>query len=70
MILGYAVDKYKGIAVFQPVINGVGGNLAAVFASRLSTTLHRTSTLGEWANWAPRSFLRVPFETFFGKNSK
>jgi len=41
LILDYTVSSYKGIAVFQPVINGVGGNLVAVQASRLSTWLHQ-----------------------------
>ncbi|XP_065314054.1 solute carrier family 41 member 1-like isoform X2 [Gordionus sp. m RMFG-2023] len=39
-ILDFAVHRFKGIAVFQPVMNGVGGNLAAIQASRLSTQLH------------------------------
>ena len=47
VILDYTVSVYKGIAVFQPVINGVGGNLVAVQASRLSTWLHQRSQLGE-----------------------
>ncbi|KAK1137597.1 hypothetical protein K0M31_002100 [Melipona bicolor] len=41
LILDYTVSNYKGIAVFQLVINGVGGNLAAVQASRISTSLHK-----------------------------
>jgi len=40
LILNIAVVKYHGIAVFQPVMNGVGGNLVAVQASRMSTYLH------------------------------
>ncbi|XP_050682289.1 solute carrier family 41 member 1-like [Leptidea sinapis] len=40
LILGYTVSNYKGVAVFQLVINGIGGNMAAVHASRLSTLLH------------------------------
>ena len=40
LILDNAVAKFKGIAVFQPVFNGVGGNLVAVQASRISTYLH------------------------------
>lgn len=47
VILDYTVSAYKGIAVFQPVINGVGGNLVAVQASRLSTWLHRRGRPGE-----------------------
>ncbi|KAI6229144.1 hypothetical protein M3Y99_01155100 [Aphelenchoides fujianensis] len=40
-VLKFAVARYKALAVFQPVINGVGGNLVAVQASRISTYLHR-----------------------------
>ncbi|CAG9564639.1 unnamed protein product [Danaus chrysippus] len=40
LILDYTVSNYKGIAVFQLVINGIGGNMVAVHASRLSTLLH------------------------------
>lgn len=38
---------FTGIAVFQPVMNGVAGNLVAVQASRISTFLHKNFvTLG------------------------
>eukprot|EP00794_Sanderia_malayensis_P006105 gene6105-6809_t len=47
LILSYIVERYHGIAVFNPVINGVGGNLVAVQASRISTSLHRISVLGK-----------------------
>lgn len=30
LILDFMVSRFEGIAVFQPVINGVGGNLVAV----------------------------------------
>ena len=40
LILDLAVVRFPGIAVFQPVMNGVGGNLVAVQASRMSTQLH------------------------------
>jgi solute carrier family 41 len=43
LILDYAVSVFPGIAVFQPVMNGVGGNLVAVQASRMSTYLHAGS---------------------------
>jgi len=46
LILSYIVERYHGIAVFNPVVNGVGGNLVAVQASRISTSLHRVSILG------------------------
>lgn len=50
LILDFTVSKYKGVAVFQLVINGVGGNLVAVQASRISTELHRISSPGNLPN--------------------
>ena len=41
------MSAYEGVAVFQPVINGVGGNLVAVQASRISTELHRSGRPGQ-----------------------
>lgn len=46
LILDYTISSYKGIAVFQLVINGVGGNLVAVQASRISTSLHKDRRFG------------------------
>ncbi|CAH0562634.1 unnamed protein product [Brassicogethes aeneus] len=46
LILDFTVSQYKGVAVFQLVINGVGGNLVAVQASRISTELHSISQPG------------------------
>ncbi|XP_067129804.1 solute carrier family 41 member 1-like isoform X2 [Centruroides vittatus] len=45
-ILEIAIKDYEGMAVFQPVINGVGGNLVAVQASRIATYFHKRSKLG------------------------
>jgi solute carrier family 41 len=45
-VLETAMRSFPQMALFQPVINGVGGNLAAVHASRLSTFFHKTATLG------------------------
>lgn len=39
-------DSFKGSEVFQPIINGIGGNLVSVHASRMSTTLHQSSIMG------------------------
>ncbi|KAI3382285.1 hypothetical protein SNEBB_011379 [Seison nebaliae] len=72
LILDTAVSKFHGIAVFQPVINGVGGNLAAVQASRLSTKLHHEATHqsnGETVQ--PKTNVCVnPFKFFFFKNEE
>ncbi len=41
-ILSGVIGQYPDIALYQPVINGVAGNLVAVESSRLSTQLHKT----------------------------
>lgn len=52
LILDFMVFRFEGIAVFQPVINGVGGNLVAVQASRISTALHKQAELGIFSSEA------------------
>ncbi len=68
-IMGYAVVLYADIAVFQPVVNGVGGNLVAIFASRLSTALHSTSDQGTKASWAPKRWYSYAYDTYLAKAS-
>ncbi|NWR92919.1 S41A1 protein, partial [Furnarius figulus] len=45
--------NFAGMAVFTPVINGVGGNLVAVQASRISTYLHMSGMAAESSKAAP-----------------
>ncbi|XP_035225629.1 solute carrier family 41 member 1-like, partial [Stegodyphus dumicola] len=66
-ILDFAVDRFHGIAVFQPVINGVGGNLVAVQASRISTYLHQRSKLGVLPG-EDSELCKDPISAFFGKS--
>lgn len=60
---------YPGIKIYQPVVNGLGGNLVAIFASRLSTQLHLDCDMGRWCDWAPEKFYLYPKETFFAFKS-
>ncbi|KAF5297154.1 hypothetical protein FQR65_LT10053 [Abscondita terminalis] len=46
LILDQAVGQFRGFVVFQPIINGVGGNLASVHISRMSTMLQKSSLPG------------------------
>lgn len=46
LVLDQAVDVLNGFVIFQPIINGIGGNLVSVQASRISTMLHQTSLMG------------------------
>ncbi|VDK41777.1 unnamed protein product [Anisakis simplex] len=66
-ILEGAIKRFPRMAVFQPVINGVGGNLAAVHASRLATFFHRNSPPGilpyEWSVRRFFSFRRAFFSS-------
>lgn len=45
-MLDTAVEVFKGFVVFQPIINGIGGNLVSVHASKISTMLHQSSIIG------------------------
>ncbi|CAL8256097.1 unnamed protein product [Arctogadus glacialis] len=70
---GLILDKtvsnpnFAGMAVFTPVINGVGGNLVAVQASRISTYLHMNGLpLGD-PNYPPRK-CPTPCISFFGSS--
>lgn len=66
-VLETAMRNFPQMALFQPVINGVGGNLAAVHASRLSTFFHKTSSLGllpySWTVQRFYSFSRAFFSS-------
>ncbi|KAB0346369.1 hypothetical protein FD754_011226 [Muntiacus muntjak] len=53
-----------GIVVYTPVINGIGGNLVAIQASRISTYLHLHSKPGELPDEPKGCY--YPFRTFFG----
>ncbi|XP_002740553.1 solute carrier family 41 member 1-like [Saccoglossus kowalevskii] len=66
LVLDFAVSNYHGVAVFTPIINGVGGNLVAVQASRISTDLHSSGKPGDsLPDDAPKG-CRSPCKTFFG----
>ncbi|XP_035865265.1 solute carrier family 41 member 3 isoform X5 [Phyllostomus discolor] len=53
LILNKTISKeqYKGMAIFTPIICGVGGNLVAIQTSRISTYLHMWSTPGVLPLW-------------------
>ncbi|XP_039194149.1 solute carrier family 41 member 2 isoform X1 [Crotalus tigris] len=53
-----------GIVVYTPVINGIGGNLVAIQASRISTYLHLYSVPGELPEEAKGCY--YPCRTFCG----
>ncbi|XP_060759196.1 solute carrier family 41 member 2 [Neoarius graeffei] len=53
------------IVVYTPVINGVGGNLAAIQSSRIATHLHFYCSLGSLPEYAMHH--RCPLRTFCGK---
>eukprot|EP00092_Neocalanus_flemingeri_P081448 GFUD01101732.1.p1 GENE.GFUD01101732.1~~GFUD01101732.1.p1 ORF type:complete len:186 (-),score=48.05 GFUD01101732.1:45-602(-) len=63
-ILNNVIIKFPDIAVFQPVINGVAGNLVGIQASRLSTGLHKTSRLGKLPEDITTCSLINPLSTF------
>ncbi|XP_067125804.1 solute carrier family 41 member 1-like [Centruroides vittatus] len=66
-ILQYAVKHYEGMAVFQPIINGIAGNLVAVQASRISTYFHQRAKLGKLPKESNKICI-LPCTAFFGKD--
>ncbi|VDK19578.1 unnamed protein product [Anisakis simplex] len=72
-ILKVAMVSYPNIAVFQPVVNadrfsGVGGNLVAVQASRISTSLYQAAKLGSLPNGPLFRFIS-PFRAFLSSEN-
>ncbi|XP_053455745.1 solute carrier family 41 member 3 isoform X1 [Nycticebus coucang] len=56
-------QQFKGMAIFTPIICGVGGNLVAIHTSRISTYLHIWSTPGVLPLWM-KKFWPNPHSTF------
>lgn len=71
-IFDFAVGIFETIAVFQPIINGVGSNLVAVQASRISTYFHQRCEMGSLPaeDGAKYRICQSPFGAFFGKSKK
>ncbi|CAF0825967.1 unnamed protein product [Adineta ricciae] len=72
LILDFALQKFLGLAVFQPVMNGVGGNLVAVQASRLSTALHQQGKPGDYCDnddYSSATSCSNPYTVFCSKKS-
>ena len=70
LVLDIAIRQNPGVAVFSPVINGVGGNLVAVQSSRLSTSLHRhcrPGVLPADRTGSCGGTCKNPFRVFFAK---
>ncbi|XP_069353823.1 solute carrier family 41 member 3 isoform X6 [Eulemur rufifrons] len=65
LILSKTISKqqYRGMAIFTPIICGVGGNLVAIQTSRISTYLHIWSTPGVLPSWMQK-FWPNPCSTF------
>ena len=45
LILDHAVGLFKGITIFQPVMNGAGGNLVAIQVCNRRSRLHTVRKL-------------------------
>lgn len=69
-VFDYAVGIFETIAVFQPIINGVGSNLVAVQASRISTYFHQRCELGSLPaeDGDKYKVCQSPFGAFFGNS--
>lgn len=70
LIFDFSVEMFETIAIFQPIINGVGSNLVAVQASRISTYLHQRCNLGTLPldDGIKYSLCSNPLKAFFGSS--
>ena len=66
LIFDLSVERFENIAIFLPIINGVGSNLVAVQTSRLSTYFHQRCTLGTLDE--KHSFCSNPVNAFIGSD--
>lgn len=62
VILKHAVHNFKQLAPFAPVMNGAGGNLAAVHTSRISTSLHEENRGGLLLQCDPEAAKRPRYQ--------
>ena len=56
--------RFKGIAVLVH-INGIGGNLGSIYASRLCSSLHTGKTEEELKIWLSLLFANLPLQSIF-----
>jgi len=67
ILLDIASHRFPGVALYQPVINGIGGNLVSVQASRISSYLHGECEKKVLPNKGP--ICETPWSVFFTKGS-
>lgn len=72
-ILSKSVIYFNQISSFQPLINGVGGNIAAIQASRLSSFVHSIRMKNKNNKQELKKFIdtncnRNPFSFLFKKS--
>lgn len=72
LIFDFAVEYFDTIAVFEPIINGVGSNLVAVQASRISTYFHQRCDIGSLPedpnSGRAHKVCQTPINAFFGSS--
>ncbi|KAL5258000.1 hypothetical protein ACHWQZ_G012824 [Mnemiopsis leidyi] len=67
IIMSKVAEKYQSVVAFLPIINGIGGNLAAIQASRLSTSfnIHGRTDFSEYKTSLFLLLLTVPGHAVF-----
>ncbi|CAG8471317.1 3297_t:CDS:2 [Funneliformis mosseae] len=65
LVLERYIERYNGLALLTPVLNGIAGNLGSIYASRISTRLHS----GEEEDYRLSEFtlflIHIPIEIVF-----
>ncbi|RIB06913.1 hypothetical protein C2G38_1985125, partial [Gigaspora rosea] len=64
LVLENYIDRYHGLAVLTPVLNGVIGNLGSIYASRISTRLHCGTEEDYYRSELTLFLINIPIEIF------
>ncbi|KAF9347587.1 hypothetical protein BGX26_000949 [Mortierella sp. AD094] len=59
------INEFPGMALISPVLNGLAGNIASIFASRISTSLHVNIKENYKATQRTLFFVHIPIQAIF-----
>ncbi|CAJ0903899.1 5847_t:CDS:2 [Entrophospora sp. SA101] len=65
LVLEKYIERYNGLALLTPVLNGIAGNLGSIYASRISTRLHSGTEENYRRSEITLFLIHIPIEIAF-----
>ncbi|KAF8942614.1 hypothetical protein BGZ46_006726, partial [Entomortierella lignicola] len=59
------INEFPGMALISPVLNGLAGNIASIYASRISTSLHVNIKENYRSTQRTLFFVHIPIQAVF-----